>query len=57
MCALKRNGEEVVNPISQLADKELLNSLPHDMRQRYIIQLSADYVSVRNMLDNDTKQG
>lgn len=55
LCALKRSGEEIVNPIAQLADEELLKTLPHDQRQRYIIQLSADYVCVRGMMDNDNK--
>ncbi len=49
---LKANGEEVVNPIAQLADPAKLRSLSHEDRQRYILQLSADYVSMRTLLDS-----
>lgn len=49
---LKKSGEEIVNPIAQLADQERMSTLSHDEKQRYIIQLAADYVSVRNLLDN-----
>lgn len=52
LCELRRSGEEIVNPIEQLADEEKLKSLSHEERQRYIIQLASDYVSVRNMLDS-----
>ena len=53
---LKKHGEDVVDPIAQLADKKLLGSLSHDERQRYIIQLASDYVSVKNMLDSTHKK-
>ena len=52
---LKKHGEEVVNPIAQLADEKLLRTLSHEERQRYIIQLASDYVSVKNMLDSEHK--
>lgn len=52
LCELKKHGEEVVNPIAQLADENLMRSLSHDERQRYIIQLASDYVSVKNILDS-----
>ena len=53
---LKKQGAEVVNPIAQLADENALKNLSHEERQRYIIQLAADYVSVRNLLENSAKQ-
>lgn len=53
---LKKRGEEVINPIAQLADEELMRAMPHDERQRYIIQLASDYVSVRNLLDGEDKK-
>lgn len=43
-------GEEIVNPIQQLADQKLLDTLPHDERQRYIFQLSSDYVAMKKEL-------
>lgn len=42
------SGEEIVNPIAQLADKELMSALSHEERQRYIIRLAADYAAVRD---------
>lgn len=54
---LKLRGESVVNPIMQLADAKKLATLPHDERQRYILQISADYVSMRNMLETNTVDG
>lgn len=44
-------GEEVVNPIRQLADAELLARLSHDERQRYVFQLAADYTAMKRELD------
>lgn len=53
--AMKKQGEEVFNPIAQLADNKKMASLSHEERQRYILQLSADYISMRNMLDASSK--
>ncbi len=44
------NGEDIKNPIQQLADREMLMQLSHQDRQRYILQLSADYVEMRKTL-------
>ena len=55
LCELQKRGEEVVNPIAQFADEKKMRSLSHDERQRYIIQLAADYVSMRNMLEANVK--
>jgi hypothetical protein len=49
-------GEDVINPVQQLADKEKLASLSHEERQRYILQLSADYVSMRRALDDNIQK-
>jgi len=48
---LKRAGESVINPVAQLADEKILGSLSHEERQRYIIKLCADYVSVKNYME------
>ncbi len=48
---LERKGEEVVNPVVQFADKNKLNSLSHEEKQRYILQLCADYISMRSELE------
>ena len=49
---LLASGEEIVNPIEQLADKELLATMPHGDRQRYILELSSDYVAMKRELMN-----
>ena len=46
-----KQGEEIVNPIAQRADREKRDSLPHDQKQRYIMQLAADYVSMRTLIN------
>lgn len=53
---LLESGEEIENPIQQLADTEKLNSLSHEERQRYILQLSADYVTMRRMLEENAEK-
>lgn len=47
---LYEKGEEVVNPVEQLADKDYMDSLPHDERQRYIMTLCSNYVDMKNEL-------
>ncbi len=47
--ALYDKGEEVVNPISQLADKQLMESMSHEARQRYILTLCGDYVEMKRL--------
>ncbi len=44
-------GETCTNPISQLADSSKLNGLSHEERQRYIIQLCADFVAVKKLFN------
>lgn len=51
------SGEEVVNPIQQLADKRLMESLSHEERQRYVFQLAADYVAMKKELDGRLSGG
>lgn len=48
---LRKGGDGVDNPIAMFADEKKLSTLSHDERQRYIMQLSADYISMRNALD------
>ncbi len=43
-------GEELVNPIMQLADEKHLNALSHEEKQRYIFQLSSDYLAMKKEL-------
>lgn len=59
ICEIKDSGEELINPIQQLADTEKMNSLSHEEKQRYIMQLSADYVCVKNLVEQhrNTKIG
>lgn len=44
-------GEEVVNPVRQLADAEELARLSYDERQRYVLRLAADYTAMKRELD------
>jgi hypothetical protein len=47
--ALYDAGEEVNNPIQQLADKEYMETLSHEARQRYILSLCSDYVEMKRL--------
>lgn len=47
---LYERGEDVTNPVEQLADKKYMESLPHDERQRYVINLCANYVDMKREL-------
>lgn len=49
---LRQGGKTVENPILEFADEQKLKELSHEERQRYIIQLCADYISMRSALDN-----
>lgn len=44
---LARSGEEVLDPISKFADKQKLDTLPREERQRYVLSLCADYVQIK----------
>lgn len=49
---LRKGGESVDNPIAVFADEQKLASLTHEERQRYIMQIAADYLSMRAALDS-----
>ncbi len=49
------NGEEINNPLQQLADKKKLENMTHEEKQRYIIQLSADYVSMKKLFNENKR--
>lgn len=49
---LRKGGEQIENPIAVFADEKKLAALSHEDRQRYIMQLSADYISMRAALDS-----
>lgn len=48
---LMDDGEELVNPLRQLADDELMAKLSHDEKQRYLFQLAADYLAMKKELE------
>lgn len=50
MMHVMENGEEIINPIAQLCDKEKLNSLPANERQRYIFELSNAYLCLKQKM-------
>ncbi len=43
-------GEEIVNPIAQLCDKEKLKSLSVNERQRYIFEISNAYLCLKQKM-------
>ena len=49
---LRQGGQGVDNPVATFADEQKLKSLSHEERQRYIMQISADYLSMRTALDS-----
>ncbi len=49
---LRKGGEKVDNPIAVFADENKLACLSHEEKQRYIMQLCADYISMRTALDS-----
>ncbi len=52
LCDLRQTGEiKIDNPITYFADPDKLKTLSHDERQRYIIQISADYLSMRAAIE------
>lgn len=48
---LRQGGQGVDNPVATFADEQKLKTLSHEERQRYIIQLCSDYISMRTALD------
>lgn len=54
LCKLQKDGETVTNPVASFADPEKLKTLSHEEKQRYILSLCADYVSVKKYLDGIT---
>lgn len=46
----------VTNPVASFADPEKLKTLSHEEKQRYILSLCADYVSVKKYLDEKARK-
>lgn len=53
MKKMKNEGIALTNPVAQLGDAKLLASLSHEEKQRYIINLCANYVKVKSIIDNE----
>lgn len=49
LCKLQKDGETVTDP-------EKLKTLSHEEKQRYILSLCADYVSVKKYLDEKARK-
>lgn len=45
-------GEEIINPIVQLGDKDYIATLSPQDKQKYILELSNAYLSLRNKMQN-----
>ncbi len=58
MREILNQGQEIKNPISQLCDRRLLNSLESSDRQRYVLEISNAYLNLKQkMMDKlQTKQ-
>lgn len=56
LCKLQKDGETVTNPVASFADPEKLKTLSHEEKQRYILSLCADYVSVKKYLDEKARK-
>lgn len=46
----------MTNPVASFADPEKLKTLSHEEKQRYILSLCADYVSVKKYLDEKARK-
>ena len=45
-------GEEIINPILQLGDKDYIATLSPQEKQKYILELSNAYLSLKNKMQN-----
>lgn len=54
---MRRDGKEVANPIQEFSDREKIKSLSHEERQRYILNLAADYMLAKRLVDERLKRG
>ena len=45
-------GEEIINPILQLGDKDYIATLSPQEKQKYILALSNAYLSFKNKMQN-----
>ena len=53
MKKMKNEGIALTNPVVQLGDAKTLATLSHEEKQRYIINLCADYVKVKSIIDGE----
>lgn len=56
LCKLKKEGESVVNPVASFADPEKMKTLSHEEKQRYILGVCADYLSMKKYVDEKTRK-
>ncbi len=53
---LQKDGQSVVNPVASFADQEKMQTLSHEEKQRYILSLCADYISVKKYMDDRARK-
>ena len=53
---MKKDGVALTHPVDQLGDEQKLATLSHEEKQRYIINLLADYVKVKQIVENEPLQ-
>lgn len=56
LCQMQKEGETVVNPVACFADQEKMKTLSHEDRQRYILTVCADYVSMKHFVENKARK-
>ena len=50
---IKKDGTSLTNPVSQLGDEQKIAQMSHEEKQRYIINLCADYIKVKQIIENE----
>lgn len=45
-----------MNPVTSFADPEKMKTLSHDEKQRYILSVCADYVSMKKYIDEKERK-
>lgn len=54
ICYIVEAGDEIVNPLSYLIDKNMLSSLSVSEQQRYIFRISEAYIYIKNYYSSCT---
>lgn len=53
VCKMLLSEEVIINPIQELVDRKIYNTLSLDAKQRYIIDLSEKYKEMKNRFERE----